>query len=74
MPSSAVSRWLKQILEMTGIDTDIFKGHLTRGALSTKADVSGVSVSESLLTNLSISKLFLKNILYIHVPIIKQWF
>ena len=43
---STVSRRLKQILEIAGIDTDIFKVHSTRAALSTKADISEVSVSD----------------------------
>ena len=45
MSSSTVSRWLKQILEMPGIDINIFKGYSTRAASSAKADISGVSVS-----------------------------
>ena len=45
MSSSPVSRWLKQILEMTGIDINIYKGYSTRAASSAKADISGVSFS-----------------------------
>ena len=41
-----VSTWLKQILEVAGIDTDIFKVHSTRAALSSKADICEVSVSD----------------------------
>ena len=44
--SSTVSRWLKQILGLAGIDTSIFKGHSTRSASSSKAEVSGASVSD----------------------------
>ena len=45
MSSSPVSRWLTQILEMTGIDINIYKGYSTRAASSAKADISRVSVS-----------------------------
>ena len=37
--SSTMSRWLKQILEVESIDTGSFKGHSTRAAASTWADV-----------------------------------
>ena len=43
--SVTVSRQPKQALEIAGIGTESFKGHSTRVASSTKADVSGVSFS-----------------------------
>ena len=46
--SSSIARWLKQGLECAGVDTSIFKGHSTRGASSSKATSSGVTVSDIL--------------------------
>ena len=46
--SSSIARWLKQGLEDAGVDTSIFKGHSTRGASSSKAASSGVTVSDIL--------------------------
>ena len=46
--SSTVSRWLKQALEKAGIYIEIFKRHSTLAVSSTKADVSGVFVSDIL--------------------------
>ena len=43
VPSSTVSKWRKQILEIAATETDIFKGHSTGAASSTKADISGIS-------------------------------
>ena len=48
MSSSSIARWLKQGLEVAGIDTSIFKGHSTRGASSSKAASAGVAVSDIL--------------------------
>ena len=46
--TSSVSRWIKQGLELANIDTSIFSGHATRSASSTKAKLSGLSVSDIL--------------------------
>ena len=46
--SSSIARWLKQGLECAGVGTFIFKGHSTRGASSSKAALSGVTVSDIL--------------------------
>ena len=40
--SETISRWLKKCLCLSGIDTDIFSGHSTRHAASSKADKLGV--------------------------------
>ena len=48
MSSSSIARWLKLGLEDAGVDTSIFKGHSTRGASSSKAAASGVTVSDIL--------------------------
>ena len=44
--SSTVSRWLKEGLAMVGIDTQIFKGHSTRSASTSKAEASGASICD----------------------------
>ena len=41
---SSIARWLKQMLHMAGIDTNIFQAHSIRGAASSKAGVRGLSV------------------------------
>ena len=46
--SLTVSWWLKQALEIAGINREISKRHSTCVALSTKAEISGVSVSVTL--------------------------
>ena len=38
---STVSRWLGQVHAMAGINTQVFKGHSTRAAASSKAEVTG---------------------------------
>ena len=42
MSLSIVSRWLKEVLEMTGINTEVFKVHSIRSASSLNAEVTGV--------------------------------
>ena len=46
--SSTVSRWIKEILKETGVDVDVFKGHSTRSASTSKACLSGISVDDIL--------------------------
>ena len=46
--SSAVSRWIKEILKETGVDADVFKGHSTLPASTSKACLSSISVDEIL--------------------------
>jgi len=43
-----VSRWITDILELSGIDTNKFKAHSTRSAASYKAKTFGVPVKEIL--------------------------
>ena len=45
---SKVAGWVKQILIMSGINTDIFKPHSTRSASSSHARLSGLSLSDIL--------------------------
>ncbi len=44
--TSTVSRWVKETLQMAGIDTNIFSSHSTRGASLSKAKSLGVSLAE----------------------------
>ena len=48
MVSSTISGWLKNILREAGIDTKIFKGHSTRSASTSKAELKGLSVTDIL--------------------------
>ena len=43
VPSSTVSRWIKEALKLAGIDVSIFKGHSTRETSSSKASKAGLS-------------------------------
>ena len=45
---STVPGWIKKVLHLAGIDTNIFKGHSTRAASTTKASLSGFSVADIL--------------------------
>ena len=42
------SRWLRSVLDLSGIDTSIFKGHSFRGAATSKAHSQGVSIDSIL--------------------------
>ena len=46
--SSTIARWLKTCLHEAGIDTGVFKAHSVRGAASSKAAWSGVTISDIL--------------------------
>ena len=46
--STSIGRWLKLTLQDAGIDTSVFKAHSTRGASSSAARQSGVSVKDIL--------------------------
>jgi len=46
--SSTVARWLKSLLELSGIDTSIFNAHSVRGASSSKAANMGVTTNDIL--------------------------
>ena len=45
-----ISRWLKQCLELAGIDTAVYKGHSFRHASTSKAKSVGVSIDDIFLT------------------------
>lgn len=42
--SQTISRWIKDILTKSGIDTSVFKSHSTRHASSSKAKAMGLSI------------------------------
>ena len=46
--STSIGRWLKLTLQDAGIDISVFKAHSTRGASSSAARQSGVSVKDIL--------------------------
>ena len=46
--SSADSRWIKKILKEIWVDVDVFKGHSTRSASTSKACLSCISVDDIL--------------------------
>ena len=41
MVNSTISRWIKNVLREAGIDTEVFKGHSTRSASTSKAGLGG---------------------------------
>ena len=46
--SSTDSRWIKKILNEAGVGVDVFKGHSTCSASTSKACLSGISVDDIL--------------------------
>ena len=42
---TTVSRWVKEVLKLAGINTELFKAHSVRSASSSKAFVYGLSLS-----------------------------
>lgn len=48
--TSTVARWLKQVLELSGVNTDTFKAHSFRGASTSKAYFKGCSLKRILDT------------------------
>jgi len=46
--SCTITRWLKEILKMSGIDVTLFTAHSTRGASSSAAADSGITTTDIL--------------------------
>ena len=44
--SCTIARWIKQILKASGLNTEVFSAHSTRGAASTAAAMAGMSVQQ----------------------------
>ena len=47
---STVSRWLKDVLQLSGINSDILKAHSTRSASISKAFLKSASIDEIMKT------------------------
>ena len=45
---STVSRWIKDVMSLSGIDVSLFKGHSTCSASTSTASLSGASIQEIL--------------------------
>lgn len=48
--SSSIARWLKRVLELSGIDISVFQAHSFRGASCSTAYLSGVTMKDILST------------------------
>jgi hypothetical protein len=48
--TSTLARWLKSVLELSGINSSIFKAHSFRGAAASAAFLSGCKMKDILLT------------------------
>lgn len=46
--SATVARWLKELMQLAGIDTSLFKGHSIRAAVTTEAARQGFSIPDIL--------------------------
>ena len=46
--SSAVSGWIKKVLQLANVDTNVFKGHSTRSASTSKVNLKGLALSDIL--------------------------
>ena len=44
--STTISRWIKTVMRLSGINVDLYKSHSTRGASTSKANFSGVPLAE----------------------------
>ena len=59
--NSTVSRWIKEILKETGVDVNVFKGHSTRSACTSKTYLSGIYLVSLPGRNSIMSKCFQKS-------------
>lgn len=48
--SATISRWMKQVLVESGINTDVFKAHSVRAASSSAAKTKGSSIGDTMQT------------------------
>ena len=70
--SATISRWMKNLMEQSGIDVEQFKPHSVRAAATSAASTLGVSIKDILKTaNWARESTFLK---FYHKPIIKDKF
>jgi hypothetical protein len=47
---NTISRWIKNVLCLSGINTDIFKAHSTRSAATSAAFIAGIPIADILKT------------------------
>ena len=45
---ATLARWLKELMQLAGVDTTIFKGHSVCGAVATEAAKQGFSIPDIL--------------------------
>ena len=70
--SATISRWMKNLMEQSGIDVEQFKPHSVRAAATSAASNLGVSIKDILkAANWARESTFLK---FYHKPIIKDTF
>lgn len=68
--TSTLARWLKSVLELSGINSSIFKAHSFRGAAASAAFLSGCKMKDILLTaNWSNAETFYK---FYHKKVVKD--
>ena len=46
-----MSRWIKDVMSLSGIDASLFKGHSTRSASTSRASLSRASIQQILGEN-----------------------
>ena len=46
--SSTVSGWIKEVLQLDNVDTNVFQGHSTRSASTSKVNLKGLALSDIL--------------------------
>ena len=46
--SSTASGWIKKFLQLANVDTNVFKGHSTRSASTSKVNLKGLALSDIL--------------------------
>ena len=46
--SSTISGWIMKVLNLAGIDTNVFKGRYSRSAASSGVELAGASISDIL--------------------------
>ena len=44
--SSTVSGWIKKVLQLANMDTNVFNGHSTRSASTSKVNLKGLAPSD----------------------------
>ena len=58
---STVSRWLKDVLQLSGININIFKAHSTRSVSNSKAFLKAASIEETMKTTIGLMKVHFRS-------------